>query len=203
MDKVLGMLGLAKKAGRLEVGEEPVGGAARAREARLILVAQDAADNTIRRVRHFADAGQCLWVKVPATKDELGRAVGRTSCAMVAVTDIGFAEAAAKKLAVVDEAFAETAERLAVKAQRAAERRKEAEAHERNVRMGKKKPKKEEKAAEEKVAVKSAKPSEKRGESRKEREQRRREGTKRAAAKRFEGARPVKKGKGTQKKDKP
>ena len=203
MDKVLGMLGLAKKAGRLEVGEEPVGGAARAREARLILVAQDAADNTIRRVRHFADAGQCLWVKVPATKDELGRAVGRTSCAMVAVTDIGFAEAAAKKLAVVDEAFAETAERLAVKAQRAAERRKEAEAHERNVRMGKKKPKKEEKAAEEKVAVKSAKPSEKRGESRKEREQRRREGAKRAAAKRFEGARPVKKGKGTQKKDKP
>ena len=108
MDKVLGMLGLAKKAGRLEVGEEPVGGAARAREARLILVAQDAADNTIRRVRHFADAGQCLWVKVPATKDELGRAVGRTSCAMVAVTDIGFAEAAAKKLAAVDEAFAET-----------------------------------------------------------------------------------------------
>ncbi|MBQ1242457.1 MAG: ribosomal L7Ae/L30e/S12e/Gadd45 family protein [Oscillospiraceae bacterium] len=203
MDKVLGMLGLAKKAGRLEVGEEPVGGAARAREARLILVAQDAADNTIRRVRHFADAGQCLWVKVPATKDELGRAVGRTSCAMVAVTDIGFAEAAAKKLAAVDEAFAETAERLAVKAQRAAERRKEAEAHERNVRMGKKKPKKEEKAAEEKVAVKSAKPSEKRGESRKEREQRRREGAKRAAAKRFEGARPVKKGKGTQKKDKP
>lgn len=203
MDKVLGMLGLAKKAGRLEVGEEPVGGAARAREARLILVAQDAADNTIRRVRHFADAGQCLWVKVPATKDELGRAVGRTSCAMVAVTDIGFAEAAAKKLATVDEAFAETAERLAVKAQRAAERRKEAEAHERNVRMGKKKPKKEEKAAEEKVAVKSAKPSDKRGESRKEREQRRREGAKRAAAKRFEGARPVKKGKGTQKKDKP
>lgn len=203
MDKVLGMLGLAKKAGRLEVGEEPVGGAARAREARLILVAQDAADNTIRRVRHFADAGQCLWVKVPATKDELGRAVGRTSCAMVAVTDIGFAEAAAKKLAAVDEAFAETAERLAVKAQRAAERRKEAEAHERNVRMGKKKPKKEEKAAEEKAAVKSAKPSEKRGESRKEREQRRREGAKRAAAKRFEGARPVKKGKGTQKKDKP
>lgn len=202
MDKVLGMLGLAKKAGRLEVGEEPVGGAARAREARLILVARDAADNTIRRVRHFADAGQCLWVKVPATKDELGRAVGRTSCAMVAVTDIGFAEAAAKKLAAVDEVFAETAERLAVKAQRAAERRKEAEAHERNVRMGKKKPKKEEKAAEEKAAVKSEKTAEKRGESRKAREQRRREGAKRAAAKRFEGARPVKKGKGSQKKDK-
>jgi len=62
------MLGLAKKAGRLEVGEEPVGAAARARDARLIVVAEDAAENTVRRVRHFADAGQCLWVKVPARR---------------------------------------------------------------------------------------------------------------------------------------
>ncbi len=202
MDKVLSMLGLAKKAGRLEVGEEPVGAAARARDARLIVVAEDAAENTVRRVRHFADAGQCLWVKVPATKDALGRAVGRTSCAMVALTDVGFAEAAAKKLAAIDERFAETAQKLSVKAQRAEARRKEAEAHEKNVRMGRKKNKKEEKPREETSAVKSDKPAEKRGESRKAREQRRREGAKRAAAKRFEGSRPVKKGKGSAKKEK-
>ncbi|MBR7146386.1 MAG: ribosomal L7Ae/L30e/S12e/Gadd45 family protein, partial [Oscillospiraceae bacterium] len=158
MDKVLSMLGLAKKAGRLEVGEEPVGAAARARDARLIVVAEDAAENTVRRERHFADAGQCLWVKVPATKDALGRAVGRTSCAMVALTDVGFAEAAAKKLAAIDERFTETAQKLSIKAQRAEARRKEAEAHEKNVRMGKKKNKKEEKPREETSAVKSDKP---------------------------------------------
>lgn len=202
MDKLLSMLGLAKKAGRLEVGEEPVGGAARARDARLIVVASDAAENTLRRVRHFADAGQCLWVKIPATKDELGRAVGRTSCAMVAVTDIGFAEAAAKKLAAIDERFAETAEKLSVKAQRAAQRRKEAEAHEKNVRTGKKKVPKEKEPREETRAVRSEKKSEKKTTPRKDREQRRREGVKRAAAKRYEGARPVKKGKGSQKKEK-
>ncbi len=204
MDKLLSMLGLAKKAGRLEVGEEPVGGAARARDARLIVVASDAAENTLRRVRHFADAGQCLWVKIPATKDELGRAVGRTSCAMVAVTDIGFAEAAAKKLAEYDERFAETAQKLSVKAQRAAERRKEAEAHEKNVRMGKKKAPKEKEMRPDERTEKSGKASEsaKKEPSRKEREQRRREGAKRAAARRFEGARPVKKGKGSQKKEK-
>lgn len=198
MDKVLRLLGLAKKAGRLEVGEEPVGAAARARDARLIVVAEDAAENTLRRVRHFADAGQCLWVKVPATKEMLGRAVGRTSCAMAALTDIGFAEAVAKKLAELDERFAETAEKLSVKAQRAAQRRKEAEAHEKNVRAGKKKPKKEEPKEEKKEPPKS----DKRGESRKAREQRRREGAKRIAARRFEDARPVKKGKGSQKKEK-
>ena len=146
MDKLLNLIGLAQKAGRLAVGEEPTGAAARARDARLILVAADAAENSVRRVRHFADAGQCLWCRIGADKDALGRAVGRSSCAMLAVTDIGFAEAIARKLAEGDERFAETAEKLAVKARRAAERRREAEAHEKNVRTGKKRPAK--KAAE-------------------------------------------------------
>ena len=124
MNNILSMLGLAKKAGRLEIGEEPVGGAARARDARLILLASDAAGNTLRRAKHFADAGACLLTQIPATKDELGAAVGRTSCAMVAVTDIGFAEAVANKLAAIDEAkYGEIAERLSVKAARAAERK--------------------------------------------------------------------------------
>ena len=47
-EQVLSLLGLAKKAGRVEVGEEPVGAAARAKKARVILVAQDAG-RTARR----------------------------------------------------------------------------------------------------------------------------------------------------------
>ena len=140
MDNILNMIGLALRAGRLEVGEEPVGAACRARDCRLLLVARDAADNTFRRVRHFADAGQCLWISVPYTKDELGSALGRTSCAMLAVTDIGFAESIAKKLAAVDpEKYTQTMEKLSVKAERAAQRRKEQLAHEKNVKRGGKK----------------------------------------------------------------
>lgn len=140
MDNILHMIGLVLRAGRLEVGEEPVGAACRARDCRLILVARDAADNSFRRVRHFADAGQCLWVSVPYTKEELGEAVGRTACAMAAVTDIGFAEAIGQKLAAVDpEKYSLTAEKLHVKAERAAQRRKEQQAHERNLRRGGKK----------------------------------------------------------------
>ena len=209
MDKILNMIGLAKKAGRLEVGEEPTGAAARARDARLLLLASDAAENSARRLRHFADAGQCLWVRLPVTKDALGSAVGRSSCAMCAVTDIGFATAIAKKLAELDDNFNITAEKLELKAQRAAERRKEAEAHKRNVRMGKKKKTPAPAAAEEKKSAESAaekkptvrKATVRRTESKNEREQRRRESAKRAAAKRYIGSRPVKKGKGSQKKE--
>ena len=141
MDNILHMVGLAFRAGRLEVGEEPVGAACRARDCRLILIARDAADNTFRRVRHFADAGQCLWISIPYTKEELGSAVGRTACAMVAVTDVGFAEAIAKKLAAANpEKYTITAEKLHIKAERAAQRRKEQQAHEKNLRKGGKKP---------------------------------------------------------------
>ena len=58
--QMLSMLGLAKKAGRVEIGEEPVGAAARARKARVILVAQDAGPSSQRRAFSFAETGTCL-----------------------------------------------------------------------------------------------------------------------------------------------
>ena len=99
MDNVLHLLGIARKAGRVEVGEEPVGASARARQARLILVASDAADNSARRAAHFAQAGKAPWFRVPYTKGELGGTVGRASCAMLALTDVGLAAALLARLA--------------------------------------------------------------------------------------------------------
>lgn len=140
MNDTLHLLGIAKKAGKLEIGEEPTGAAARARQAKLILVARDAADNTFRRVRHFAEAGNVIWISVPATKEELGRAVGRTSCAMLAVIDVGIAAAVARQLAARDpEKYAITAERLAEQSAKALQRQREKRQHEKNRKKGLKK----------------------------------------------------------------
>ena len=142
-DNILSLLGLALRGGRLVMGEEPVEGVARARDARVLLLASDAADNTRRRIEHFADEGQCMWLRVPFTKEELGRALGRTSVAVAAITDIGLAAAVARRLAELDPArYGASAARLDVKAQRAAERRAEQLAHEKNLRQGKKRVKK-------------------------------------------------------------
>lgn len=139
MEQILKMIGLAKKAGRVEIGEEPVGSAARAKHARVILMADDAAASSVRRAYSFARSGDCLCLHLPATKDELGRALGRTSCAMMAVTDIGFADAIVKKLAALQpERYSEASARLDLKAQRALERKREQERHEKNLRQGKK-----------------------------------------------------------------
>ena len=92
-DPVLHLLGLARKAGRLEAGEEPAGAACRARQAKLLLLAADAAPNTCRRAAHFGEAGNVLWLETPFDKAELGFILGRSSCAMLALTDAGFAAA--------------------------------------------------------------------------------------------------------------
>lgn len=137
-EQILSLLGLAKKAGRAEVGEEPVGAAARARKARLILVAQDAGVSSQRRAFSFARSGGCLCLTIPADKSALGQALGRSSVAMCAVTDIGLAGALGKKLAAMEpEKYGAAAEQLDVKAQRAMERRAEQARHEKNLRQGK------------------------------------------------------------------
>ena len=138
---LLTFLGLALRGGRLVIGEEPVEAVCRARDARLLLLASDAADNTRRRCAHFAEAGQCLRLTLPFTKEELGQTLGRTSVAIAAMTDIGMASSLANRLAEMDPAqYAEAAVKLDLKAQRAAERKAEQRAHEKNVRTGKRKP---------------------------------------------------------------
>ena len=120
MDNVLHLLGIARKAGRVEVGEEPVGASARARQARLILVASDAADNSARRAAHFAQARKAPWFRVPYTKGELGGTVGRASCAMLALTDVGLAAALLARLAAgAPETYGAASAELSEKADKA------------------------------------------------------------------------------------
>ena len=140
-DPVLHLLGLARKAGRLELGEEPVGAVCRAKQAKLVLLAADAASNTYRRAAHFGEAGNVLWLELPFTKAELGLALGRGSCAMLALTDVGFASSLVQKLSARDPAkYGPAAEQLKVKADRALQRQREKRQHEKNLREGKKKP---------------------------------------------------------------
>ena len=140
-DPILHLLGLAKKAGRLEAGEEPVGAACRARQAKLLLLAADAAPNSRRRAVHFAEAGDAPWLEAPFDKAELGFILGRSSCAMLALTDAGFSAAIVEKLALRDpDKYGPAAQRLREKADRVLQRQREQRQHEKNLREGKKKP---------------------------------------------------------------
>jgi ribosomal protein L7Ae-like RNA K-turn-binding protein len=131
---LLHLLGLSKKAGRLELGEEPVSAACRAHKARVVLIAADAAENTIRRAAHFGEIGAVPVVKLSFSKSELGFTTGRASCALLALTDIGFASSLLKKLAEADpEQYGETAELISGKAKKVLQRQKEKRIHEKKL----------------------------------------------------------------------
>ena len=137
MDKAMNMLGLARKAGLIELGEEPVGIAARGQKARLVLVAQDAGDHTWRRAKSFVAGTNQLCLKVPYTKDELGMAIGRTSLAIAAFTDPAMALAFVKALPQ-PEKYSEELASLEERTRRVQQRQKEAKAHQRNKQTGRK-----------------------------------------------------------------
>lgn len=123
-NNILSLLGLALRGGRLAVGEEPAALAAKAGQARLLLVASDASGNTLRRAEHLAEEGHCLHLTLPFTKAELGGALGRGSAALAALTDLGLAAAVAERLAQLDpERYGEAAARMDLKRRRAKERK--------------------------------------------------------------------------------
>lgn len=129
-------LALARKARLAEVGEEPVGAITRACKAALVIVASDASDHSWRRAKSYVAGTDQPCVRLNQTKDEMGLAVGRTSLAMAAITDPGLALALVQAMEAPDPALVE---QLQKKADRQSSRRKEAKAHQRNVRKGKRK----------------------------------------------------------------
>jgi len=135
VDKALNYMSLARKAGLIELGEEPAGAAARSQHARLIVVASDASDHTWRRAKSFVAGTDQQCIKVPFTKDQLGLAVGRTSLALAAFTDPALALAFVKALPQPDTAVLESLDK---RTKRIQSRQKEAKAHARNKAKGKK-----------------------------------------------------------------
>ena len=135
MDKVLNYLALARKGGRVELGEEPVGAVARAQKAHLVIVASDATDHTWRRAKSFVAGTEQICLKVPYSKDQLGEAIGRTALAMAAFTDPALALAFVKALGQ-PERFKAELERLETRAARIRQRQQEAKAHEKNKAVG-------------------------------------------------------------------
>lgn len=136
-NKALQLISIARKGRKIELGEEPVNAATRAVKARLVVVASDASDHSLRRVRSFVAGTKQPYLVVPFDKDTLGGAMGTTSCAMAAFTDVRLALAFVKALGE-DEKHAELLADLEHRSERVVQRVREEKAHRNNVRFRKK-----------------------------------------------------------------
>ena len=98
-NKVLSLIGLATKAGRVSSGEFSAEKAVKEGKATLVIVATDASDNTHKKFRNM-----CTYYKVPiyffGEKTSLGHAIGKEFRASLALLDKGLANAVEKQLNV-------------------------------------------------------------------------------------------------------
>ena len=124
MSDVLQLMGLALRARGLEAGEEVVADAVSTHRARLLLVAEDAAEGTVRKARNLS-AGRLPVLTVPAGKEAIGGALGKGSCAVAAVLEGGFAARIGALLAEQNPEYQEIAAELARKQAKRLRRKKE------------------------------------------------------------------------------
>ena len=137
MDRALGLLGLARKGGRIQMGEENAAAACRDGHARLLILSSDAGSSVRHRAEYFVRSGKPPLLPAPYTKDELGAALGRGACPIAAVTDVELALAFVRALPDPEQ-YESLSQTLAQSAARVELRRQEEKAHRRNLRRGKK-----------------------------------------------------------------
>ena len=119
MNNALGLIGIAKRAGKVAIGEDMCSIAVRDKKARAICTASDASERT----KSFAESCGVPHLPLEITKDELGALLGRTSCAQLVFLDIGIASAVAEKLAAVNPMYNDVCESLSEAAARAKKRK--------------------------------------------------------------------------------
>ena len=96
-NKVLSFIGICMKSGKVVSGEFSVDKAVKARQACLVIVADDVSANSRK---HYTD--MCRYYDTPicfiSSKEELGRALGKEYRASLAVLDENMAKALSAKI---------------------------------------------------------------------------------------------------------
>lgn len=96
-NKALSLIGLASRARKVSSGEFSVEKAIKSYNAFLVIVAEDASDNTKKK---FSD--MCSYYETPiifySSKDELGHSIGKEYRASLAILDENFATGIMEKI---------------------------------------------------------------------------------------------------------
>lgn len=94
-DKLLSMLGMARRAGKLQAGFDLVVETVKAGKADLVLAAADISEKTFKNLKYEAEKQQVKSVRIHAPMEELGKACG-IKAGVIVITDGGFAKAIVK-----------------------------------------------------------------------------------------------------------
>lgn len=101
-DKLLSLLGICRKAGKLAHGFDAAGDTLKKREAELILTAKDLSPKSKKEIEFIASKHNVDVISIPATIDEIGTKTGKRA-GILSVTDKGLAKSLRDGLSRVNE----------------------------------------------------------------------------------------------------
>lgn len=90
-DRILSLLGICRRAGRLVIGAQPTVDSIKAKKAKLIICANDFSQRSAKPVLEAAHSHNVRIITINRCKEELSIALGKL-CGVVSVEDDGFAE---------------------------------------------------------------------------------------------------------------
>ncbi len=88
--KILQLLGLATRAGKVVSGEEMVLEAVRSGKCKITILANDASDNTKKKFRDKCATYEVELLEL-TDRDQLGQAIGKETRVVIGIIDQGFA----------------------------------------------------------------------------------------------------------------
>ncbi len=97
MDKVLNLISLATKAGKVKTGEFLTTKTLQEGAGYLVIIASDTSEKSTKRLMGISENYECKAV-VYGTKQELGKFTGKTEKSVIVITDEGFSSAVLKKI---------------------------------------------------------------------------------------------------------
>ncbi len=92
-DRLMSLLGLTRRAGKIVLGNDPVIDSINLKKAKLVIVASDCSKHTAKGVLSTCHRNNVKAHVVPYTKEDISLAVGKYT-AVLSITDSGFAKKA-------------------------------------------------------------------------------------------------------------
>ncbi len=95
INKINGLLGISAKAGKIVSGTDSVLGEISKKNLKLVIVAEDTSDKTIKNIKYYANK-QNIEMIIFGTIDSNSKAIGKQNKAVIGLKDKNLAEAILK-----------------------------------------------------------------------------------------------------------
>lgn len=96
-DRIYGLLGLARKAGKISFGTESAIDTIERKKAKLVIVAKDSSDRTKHNFQNLCKK-QNIPIRFYGTIEELSKCIGQNNKAVITIQDKNFSNEIVKKI---------------------------------------------------------------------------------------------------------